>query len=175
MPAKPFRQYWQMSEKGLFQNFSDNRNKPSLLFSLFLFCFTLGCYSGHQPKTSATQKRPSVEQTDLQQGKKVYMRACASCHKADGSGKFPDYPPLVNSPYIRNNAEFTVKVILEGMKGPIEVHGKKYNSVMPPIRLNDDEIADVVNFLLKKLDNGGGSISVEEVSLIRENLKSSAK
>jgi hypothetical protein len=41
-------------------------------------------------------------------------------------------------------------VVLYGLQGPLTVEGKTYNGVMPPFRqLKDQEVADVLNYVLK--------------------------
>jgi nitrite reductase (NO-forming) len=48
------------------------------------------------------------------------------------------------------------------------VNGTEYNSVMPPMtQLNDDEIANILTYVLNSWGNPGGSISTEEVRKVR--------
>jgi nitrite reductase (NO-forming) len=48
------------------------------------------------------------------------------------------------------------------------VNGKEYNSVMPPMsQLNDDEIANIVTYVLNSWGNPGGRITVEDVAKVR--------
>lgn len=49
-----------------------------------------------------------------------------------------------------------VRIVLNGMAGPIEVGGRKYDATMTPLRyLKDEQVADVLNFVLTSWGNGG--------------------
>jgi hypothetical protein len=42
-----------------------------------------------------------------------------------------------------------VRIVLNGMSGPINVGGRSYNAIMAPLRyLKDEQIADVLNHIL---------------------------
>jgi nitrite reductase (NO-forming) len=50
----------------------------------------------------------------------------------------------------------------------VKVNGKDYNSVMPPMnQLNDDEIANILTFVLNSWGNPGGHIEAAEVAKAR--------
>jgi len=56
------------------------------------------------------------------------------------------------------------------------VNGKEYNSVMPPMnQLNDDEIANIITYVLNSWDNPGGRISAAEVAKARAEQAAPAK
>jgi hypothetical protein len=47
-----------------------------------------------------------------------------------------------------------IRIVLNGMAGPIEVRGRKYDAVMTPLRyLKDEQVADVLNFVLTSWGN----------------------
>ena len=50
--------------------------------------------------------------------------------------------------------------MLNGLSGPVTVNGSAYNSVMPPMsQLNDDEIANILTYVLNTWGNNGGAVS----------------
>jgi nitrite reductase (NO-forming) len=52
------------------------------------------------------------------------------------------------------------------------VNGKTYDSVMPPMsQLNDDEIANILTYVLNSWGNDGGAISKEQVKAVRDSTK----
>jgi len=56
-------------------------------------------------------------------------------------------------------------VVLNGLSGPVKVNGQDYNSVMPPMnQLNDDEVANILTYVLGSWGNAGGKISKAEVA-----------
>ena len=49
------------------------------------------------------------------------------------------------------------------------MNGQQFNSVMPPMsQLNDDEIANILTYVLNSWGNPGGRVSAEEVREVRE-------
>ena len=59
--------------------------------------------------------------------------------------------------------------MLNGLTGPITVNGKTYNSVMPPMsQLNDDEIANILTYVLNSWGNSGGRVPAAEVAQLRK-------
>ena len=59
-------------------------------------------------------------------------------------------------------------MLLNGLSGKVTVNGQEYNSVMPPMnQLNDDEIANILTYVLNSWDNPGGRILTEEVRKVR--------
>lgn len=62
----------------------------------------------------------------------LYGQNCAGCHGANGLGIPGVFPPLAGNPRAQDEAH-VLKVIKEGMSGPLEVNGQSYNGVMPPM------------------------------------------
>jgi mono/diheme cytochrome c family protein len=116
----------------------------------------------------------SNSQTDalkasIERGEEIYTDFCVSCHLPNGKGVEKVYPPLANSDYLLKNREASIKGIKFGMSGEIVVNGKKYNNVMTPLGLSDDEIADVMNYISNSWGNKNDKIVTEaEVSKIKK-------
>jgi len=54
--------------------------------------------------------------------------------------------------------------VLRGLTGKLKVNGADYDSVMPPMnQLNDDEVANILTYVLNSWGNVGGQISTEDV------------
>lgn len=66
---------------------------------------------------------------------------------ANGEGVEKIFPPLANSDYLKNNQEASIRAVKYGMSGEIVVNGITYNSVMAPLGLTDEEVADVMNYI----------------------------
>ena len=111
-------------------------------------------------------------------GEQVYVQ-CAGCHQASGAGVAGAFPPLAGElPRLAAAGEagrlFPVKVLLFGLRGPIEAQGKPYNASMPSFGwLSDADIAAVLNYVFtnwgndKLLPKGFKPISAEEVKALR--------
>lgn len=104
----------------------------------------------------------------MQRGAEIYADFCVSCHLPNGKGVERIYPPLANSDYLKKNREASIKAIKYGLQGSITVNGKKYNNVMTPLGLSDDEIADVMNYITNSWGNkNDNKITEIEVSKIK--------
>ena len=58
--------------------------------------------------------------------------------------------------------------LLHGLTGKVTVNGSEYNSVMPPMnQLNDDEVANILTYVLNSWGNPGGRSSNEDVKKVR--------
>ena len=59
-------------------------------------------------------------------------------------------------------------VVLNGLTGPVTVNGKDYNSVMPPMsQLTDDEVANILTYVLNSWGNPGGNVTKADVAAVR--------
>jgi len=114
--------------------------------------------------TSLEQTNPKLKES-MARGQMVYNDMCITCHMANGKGVPKAFPPLANSDYLRENQIESMKGINNGMSGEMVVNGVTYNSVMAPLGLSDDEVADVMNYINNswgnKIDN---YITPEKVS-----------
>ena len=107
-------------------------------------------------------------QRTLPKSQQLYNRFCGTCHQADGQGAPGRYPPLVNTRWVKGEIEELISVTLNGMDGPIEVLGKKYNAVMPPHRfLSDEDIATILSYIRAEFGDGSSYITAREISLFR--------
>jgi len=98
------------------------------------------------------QKEKSFDQS-ISDGKMIYEDFCIQCHLNNGEGIERVYPPLNKSDYLLENIDKSIYSIKYGLKGEIIVNGIKYNGVMINQGLEDDEIADVMNYITNSWDN----------------------
>jgi nitrite reductase (NO-forming) len=86
------------------------------------------------------------------------------CHQANGAGLPGVFPPLAKSDYLTGGLQRIMNVVLHGLTGKVTVNGQEYNSVMPPMnQLNDDEVANILTYVMNSWDNPGGVVSKEDV------------
>jgi len=107
-------------------------------------------------------KQDLMLEESIKRGANVYADFCFSCHLPNGKGVANVYPPLAGSDYLKNNQPESIKAIKYGLSGKIEVNGKTYVGVMSPMGLENDEIADVMNYINNSWDNAFGTLITEE-------------
>lgn len=93
-------------------------------------------------------------------GQMLYVDFCVRCHLPDGTGETGLIPPLANADFLQD-IQATVQSIKYGIHGPITVNGVIYNNTMAPMGLENDEIADVTNYILNSWGNTADMIVTE--------------
>jgi mono/diheme cytochrome c family protein len=108
---------------------------------------------------------------ELAMGKKVY-ETCAACHMPTGIGSpAVNAPPLAGSDWVVGGGpNRMVRIVLNGLAGPIEVSGKSYGAgAMPAFKdsFSDEQIAAVISYVRQEWGNKAGSVKPETVKAIR--------
>lgn len=118
--------------------------------------------------TQAAAKGTLTVDDQVKAGQALFSGTCSTCHQANGAGLPGVFPPLAKSDYIAADPLRSVGVVLHGLSGKVKVNGQDYNSVMPPMnQLNDDEVANILTYVLNNWGNPGGRISKDDVRKIR--------
>jgi nitrite reductase (NO-forming) len=113
--------------------------------------------------TSAAEGKLTL-QDQVKAGEALFLGTCSVCHQANGAGLPGVFPPLAKSDLIAADPQRPIDIALHGLNGKIRVNGNEYDSVMPPMnQLNDDEIANILTFVLNSWGNPGGSVSADDV------------
>jgi mono/diheme cytochrome c family protein len=109
---------------------------------------------------------------DAAKGEAIFQKTCAACHQHDGLGKEAVAPTLVGSEWVlAPGGERLVRIVLNGLNGPISVQGRVWNLPMPPWRenLDDDAVAVVLNYIRSGLGtNQATAIKPELVRTARQ-------
>lgn len=112
---------------------------------------------------SYMQQEKPLKQSILD-GEEIYQDFCLQCHLDNGEGVESAFPPLAKSDYLQNNIEASIRGVKYGLRGEITVNGKTYNGVMVNQGLDEEEIADVMNYILNSWGNKAeGQITVAQV------------
>jgi nitrite reductase (NO-forming) len=121
--------------------------------------------------TKATQAAASgtlTVQDQINAGRELFAGTCSVCHQPNGAGLAGVFPPLAQSDFLHADRQRAIGIPLHGLTGKVTVNGKDYDSVMPPMnQLNDDEIANILTYVLNSWDNKGGHIDASEVKAER--------
>ena len=106
-------------------------------------------------------------EASIERGREVYNGQCATCHMTNGEGIPTIYPPLAKSDFLMKETERSITIILQGGNEAITVNGIEYNGAMPNFSLSDEQVSDVMNFILNTWGNKGGPIQPEKIKAIR--------
>ena len=126
-------------------------------------------------KATAIASNPQIanitKEIQLERGKKVFLSSCFACHMANGEGLPNVFPPLAGSDFLKADKDRAIKIVLKGLSGPITVNGKPYNNLMPPQEFTDDQVADVLTYVMNTWNNDFGTVNAAEVRRVRSENK----
>jgi mono/diheme cytochrome c family protein len=128
-----------------------------------------GADSGFGGDQRSAQRPTSTEVT----GESVFQKNCASCHQQNGLGVAKVFPPLAGSPWVVEDRDTPIRIVLFGISGPITVAGETYAGVMPTFKdiLSDREIALAATHARSSFGNKASPITEEEVAKVRASLR----
>ena len=112
----------------------------------------------------------------IKNGAELYRDFCYRCHGFNGEGQTDLIPPLKSSDYLLNNIDLSIAGLKYGLKGKIIVNGKSYNSYMAYQGLENDEIADIMNYILNEWGNNSVElITFERVDKVEKSILNGQK
>lgn len=122
----------------------------------------VGCNNSNQGSKSEKNLKASMEK-----GKQLYDVYCISCHMQEGQGVKNVFPPLAKSDFLMGDIPRAIHVVKYGQQGEITVNGQTYNSVMTPLGISDEEVADILNYVTNSWGNTNETlITPKQVSKI---------
>jgi mono/diheme cytochrome c family protein len=118
---------------------------------------------------AAASKASTVAADPIRAGQGVYTKTCQACHQANGMGLSGAFPPLRGSEWETGAPEQMVRIIMDGLQGPVTVAGKTFNGVMPAWRnqLSDADIAAVATYVRQWKPNNAPSVDAKLVVQVR--------
>ncbi|MEO0795750.1 MAG: cytochrome c [Verrucomicrobiota bacterium] len=132
-------------------------------------------YDIYDPNGVEVVEPPIVAESGLNLGNRIYRKSCQACHQANGTGVPGSVPPLAGSSWVIGDEGRIVKILLNGLNGPIEVGGVAFNGNMPSYGENganwdDAKIAAVATWVRQAWGNGASEVTPEVVAAIRAEI-----
>ncbi len=124
-------------------------------------------------KSRLNIKTPDKIKDDLtparaEAGAVLYNKYCGACHMANGKGDGSRFPPIAGSEWVKGDQKRLIDVVLNGLKGPIEVNGQPFDGMMPPVDyLEDEEIAQVLTYVRKEFGDNSPPVGSYYVKMGR--------
>lgn len=143
-----------------------------ILLKLLLVAALLSCKSKSEnsenddyikvENSRAAASNQVKQSKSYERGKEVYNDFCVTCHLNNGKGIPGAFPPLDNADWLTEKRTESIHAVKYGLRGPIEVNGEKYNSVMVDLGLTNKEVADVMNYINNSWSNNIDKVVTEE-------------
>jgi mono/diheme cytochrome c family protein len=108
------------------------------------------------------------EQALFNLGLHLYAATCAACHQPHGNGQPGLAPPLKDSEWIYGPDERLIRIVLQGVQGPMTVKGETYQLAMPGLSVfNDEQVAAILTFIRRNWEHTGDPVPPEKVREVR--------
>jgi mono/diheme cytochrome c family protein len=123
----------------------------------------------------AANTRPLTleEKKRFEAGKSMYEATCLACHQQHGMGQPGLAPPLVGSEWVAGSDKRLVRIVLNGLRGPIKVKGESFELDMPALGVLDDEqIAGALTYIRREWGHGFEPVTPATVKKVREETAS---
>lgn len=106
-------------------------------------------------------------------GRALYSTFCQPCHQPNGSGVPNQFPPLASSDWVNSaGPNRLIRIVLNGLTGPISVNGVQFNNAMPGFKdsVSDEDVAAILTYVRsnKEWNNGGAPVTVGQVGAVRK-------
>lgn len=119
-------------------------------------------------KAEPVEYRVLSKDEQVKAGEVIYNQTCFACHQANGQGLPGVFPPLAKSDFLMADPDRAIGIVITGLQGEVEVNHVKYNQVMTPQNLNDEQIANVLTFVMNSWGNQHEAIAPARVSEVRK-------
>ena len=176
-------------DSGEFEPTASRAPVPVGFFVAFVVLFYLGTLyldgnaGGFDPKVyepfasldtvKAIQPKANLDPR-FEKGRIAYRTYCSPCHQNNGAGSPGQFPPLAGSDWVTTDGpNRIVRVVLNGLTGPIVVSGKDWNppAQMPPWGdlIPDEELACLLTYIRGESEwgNSASPVTAEQVAAVR--------
>ncbi|NRA75357.1 MAG: hypothetical protein HRU16_05390, partial [Planctomycetes bacterium] len=104
-------------------------------------------------------------------GAAAFASSCALCHGPSGTGQPGLGPSLIDSPWLLGEESIPIRLVLDGLSGPVEVDGEIWDITMPGHRespiIDDEGIAAVLTWARRQWGHGADPIDPKTVTDLR--------
>ena len=123
----------------------------------------------------STQLPPAANKAErIERGKMVYTQICMACHQAEGQGIPMAFPPLAAADYLNADTNRAIATVIHGLQGKVKVNGAEFNSIMPQLGLNDEQVANVLTYVYNSWGNNGTEVVPDMVKQVRATVPAPA-
>ncbi len=123
------------------------------------------------PNPGGARRLTPEESARREAGRELFASVCAACHGEGGRGIAGLAPSLVGSTWVRDSDEWLVRIVLNGLTGPLLIDGEPWNLTMPPHggdpAFDDEAVAGLLTHLRRSWGHAEEPVAPETVARIR--------
>jgi mono/diheme cytochrome c family protein len=114
----------------------------------------------------------AAEQAQFEKGRTLYEATCVQCHLSSGLGQTGQAPPLRSSSWVLGKDARLARILLQGLRGPVELEGDSWDGEMPSVGYSDEEIAALLTYVRREWGHGAEPIVGATIAKVRAATKS---
>ena len=107
----------------------------------------------------------------FEKGRALYESTCVQCHLASGLGQTGQAPPLRSSPWVLGKDVRTARILLQGLRGEVELEGERWDGEMPSVSFSDEDIAAILTYVRREWGNGAEPVLPATIEKVRAATK----
>jgi mono/diheme cytochrome c family protein len=110
------------------------------------------------------------ERRRFERGRRQFAASCAGCHHRSGLGEEGGPPALVDSPFVQGSEARLIRILLNGLEGPLRWEGKVTRNLNMPaiLNLSSDEISEILTYVRREWGHRAAPVTVESVRAIKK-------
>jgi len=143
-------------------------DRPRPVVRLLLALGLLACSASRGPLRAQEQEPDDGAAWGIESGRDLFLESCAACHQPTGQGLVGAIPPLAGSDFLVGDRTRAIATVVNGLQGPIEVNGERYDGLMPAHRfLSDERLAAILSYVRAAWGNDASPVLPEDVRRVR--------
>ncbi len=108
------------------------------------------------------------EHQRFEAGKAQFLIICGACHQPTGLGLEGLAPPLVDSDWVNGSPERVARIVLNGVRGKLNVKGRTWELEMPPLNiLSDQDIANLLTYVRRDWGHTASPVTADFIAKVR--------
>jgi mono/diheme cytochrome c family protein len=129
----------------------------------------LGLTAKCRVQTKSSSSGSGAPGRNVPSGAAHFERLCAGCHGRDGLALEGEAPPLAGSYWVAGPETRLIRIVMHGVRGPIQVGDEIYDREMPGVgsKLSDQEMAALLSFVRRRWGAPSAPITPKTVRRVR--------
>lgn len=107
----------------------------------------------------------------LEKGRVLYESTCVQCHLSSGLGQTGQAPPLRSSPWVLGKDVRTARILLQGLRGEVQLEGERWDGEMPSVSFTDEDIAAILTYVRREWGHGAEPVLPATIAKVRAATK----
>lgn len=110
------------------------------------------------------------ERRRFERGQRQFMASCAGCHHRSGLGEEGGPPALVDSPFVQGPESRLIRILLNGLEGPLRWEGRTPKNLNMPaiLNLSSDEVSEILTYIRREWGHRAAPVTVESVRSVKK-------